>query len=122
MDPMSLFLIGLASQLALAALALAWVQRPLRAVLEELCGAEHRARIWTRLYGLCLFVLVTLASLLAPPASGESADVWDLLATFRAGTLALLLGLGLLAVVLTRSIATHDRARRVTPEVRRTSP
>ena len=113
MQPLLAFFAGLALLLLVAAGALLIVQRPLVAILIELCGAEHRARFWSRLYGLSLFLLVALFALWVPPSStSQAADFHDFLRTFRAGSLALLTGLGILGFFTMLSIAQHDRRAR----------
>lgn len=112
MDPITAFLLGLAVLLSTAAGTLFLVQRPLVSILVELCGAEHRARFWWRLYGVSLFLLVAFSALWFPPGNAR-AGFHDFLRTFRAGTFALLAGLALLAFVAMLSIAQHDRQRRI---------
>jgi hypothetical protein len=112
MDSTSAFSIGLALLLLTSFGALLLVQRPLLALLLELCGAEQRARFWSRLYAVSLFLFVTLLALWVPPApAGEIAGFDDFLPTFRAGMTALLAGLAALAFVRLVSIVAHDRRR-----------
>jgi uncharacterized membrane protein YdcZ (DUF606 family) len=104
------FFAGLALLLLTSGGALLLVQRPLVAILLELCGSDRRALFWSRLYGVTLFLFVGLLALSAPPSpADERTGFHAFLPTFRAGITALLLGLGALAFILLFPIASHDR-------------
>lgn len=110
MDPVTGFLVGLGLMLLLAGGALLCFQRSFTAILVELCGAEHRARFWTRLYDSLLLLLVFFFSLWAPPgARQEHFEFSDLVAMFRTGVFGLLVGLGALAFLMLIFIGRHDR-------------
>lgn len=116
MDPVNGFLIGIAALLALASGALFAVHKPFTAILAELCGADHRARFWARLYESSLLLLVFFFCLWSPPdPQDETIAFYDVVAMFRAGILGLLLGLGVLAVLVLVFIARHDSQRRIAP-------
>jgi hypothetical protein len=110
--------IALAATLA-AAFALVLVlllRRPLHVLLLELCGNEGRARFWS-VYWAALIVLSALFGLLVS-APLEDVERWAespaaplVLTGFRASLCAVLLVLGLLALVLLRSIARFERGR-----------
>ena len=113
MNPVPAFLLGLSALFLFAVLTLLSLQRPLHAILLELCGKEHRARFWTRLYDVALFALIGFFALWSPPAPrAETVKFHDFLAMFRFGLFALLAGLAVLALVLMVSIANHDRTER----------
>lgn len=114
MDPVTGFLFGVAVLLALASGALYSVHEPFTAILGELCGAEHRARFWARLYESSLLLLVFFFCLWSPPDPGdETIAFFDVIAMFRAGILGILLGLGILAVFMLFFIVRHDRVQPV---------
>jgi len=116
MDPVSGFLIGVAVLLALASGALYSVHKPFTAILGELCGAEHRARFWARLYESSLLLLVFFFCLWSPPDPGDETIAFlDVLAMFRAGILGILLGLGILAAFTLFFIARYDRTQERMP-------
>lgn len=108
------YLVGLAILLAAAAAFIALVRKPLHAILIELCGADHRASFWERLYDAAVVLAVLTLSLWAPPQpSGpdETITFLDYFGLMRAGSLALLGSLGVLAVLMIFFIQQHDRRR-----------
>jgi hypothetical protein len=112
-SPVPAFFVGLAVLLSFTILALVCVQRPLNAILLELCGKDHRARFWTRLYDVSLFALVAFFALWSPPNPDvESVRFHDYLGMLRFGLFALLAGLALLALVMMVSVGNHDREER----------
>ncbi|HEX6884840.1 MAG TPA: hypothetical protein VF530_15805 [Planctomycetota bacterium] len=99
-----------------ALLLVLFLRRPLHGLLVELCGNEPRARFWSAYWGATL-VLAALFGLLASAplgqeeAWGDSQAVPLVLSGLRASLFAVLLVLGMLALVLVRSIASYERGR-----------
>lgn len=115
MDPLHAYLCVLLVLLLVTLGVLACVQRPLRAMTEELCGTEQRALFWVRLFDATAVLFVFFCSLVAPPRTDAGAlGVFDLVPPLRAGVFGLLFGLGTLGLVLLVGIAAHERRARVT--------
>jgi len=99
-----------------AILLVSFLRRPLHVLLIELCGNESRARFWSVYWG-AMIVLAALFGLLVSAPIGrteswaESPAVPVVLTGLRASLCAVLLVLGLLALVLLRSIARFERGR-----------
>lgn len=109
MNSVAAFFLGLSVLMAFTLVALAFLQRPLHAILVELCGVEHRARFWTRLWDAWLYLMVFFCALWTPPRPADGvAGFHDFLAMFRGGIFALLAGLGLLAFTMLVSIARYE--------------
>lgn len=114
MEPISALALAVAGLSLLTLAILLLVRRPLLRLLQELCGADHRARFWLNLYQAMLFLAVVTAALLRPPLPQppqQLAGAAELLGTLRFGLSGLLLSLGFLAWVVLVSIARHDRRR-----------
>ena len=111
MDPVNAFFLGLALLMLLTALALFSIQRPLIAVLTELCGAEHRVRFWVRLFDATLFLMVFFFALWAAPESKRPAGFHDMLGMFRAGTFGLLCGLAALSFFVMIHISRFEASQ-----------
>lgn len=110
MDPLTAFFLGLALLLALAVGTLLCVQRPLNAILRELCGADHRARFWTRLFDASLLLSVLFFALWSPPAAGaEELTLLEVVGMMRAGLFGMLAALAFLAFVMLTWQARFER-------------
>ena len=120
MDPVNAFFLGLGGLMLLTIGALACVQRPLIAVLGELCGAEHRVRFWIRLFDATLVLLVVFFALWAAPDHARPAGFHDLLGMFRAGTFGLLCGLAALSFFVMAFVSRFE-ADQTVEEVRTSS-
>lgn len=113
MTPAIAFLVGISVMTTLAVGILWFVRESLLALLRDLCGEDHRARFWARIYSAGVVLLVLLAILIAPPEApaGASVPFEEFVAMFRAGTSGLLAAIVLLAFVALRFIQAHDAAR-----------
>ena len=112
MNPFQAYLFGIAILLLAATALILLVRKPLHAILVELCGAEHRASFWERLYDAGVILGVLFFSFWAPPlAEPGSATVAfeDYFGLLRAGSFALLASLGVLAFLMLVFISKHDR-------------
>ena len=110
MDPLLAYFLVLVALMVLTGAVLACVQRPLRAMTEEICGTANRALFWVRLFDATAFLFVFFCSMVAPPQrDGVDLGVFDLLATFRAGVFGLLFVLGVLGLVLLMGISSYER-------------
>lgn len=112
MHPAQAYLLGLAVLLVAASALILLVRRPLHAILVELCGAEHRATFWERLYAAAVVLSVLFFSFWVPPvpADGSATTSFeDYFGLLRAGSFALLASLGVLAVLMLLFISKHDR-------------
>ena len=88
----------------------------------EQCGNEPRARFWS-VYWAAIIVLAALFGLLVSTPLGD-ASLWSespavplVLSAFRASLGTVMLVLGVLAIVLLRSIERFERGRPRAPEV-----
>ena len=101
MLPITAFFIGLGLLLVLAVATLICVQRPLNAILVEICGAAHRARFWTRFFGAMLLLSVLFFCLWSPPdASSAKITLHEIIGMMRAGLFGLLSAMVLLAAIV----------------------
>jgi hypothetical protein len=114
MTPLSAFLVGIGTMTACAVAMLWFLRRPLMALLLDLCGQEHRAQFWAKIYAVSVMVLVLLSVLIEPPEAPQSGIVpfGEFVAMFRAGMFGLLTAIGLLAFVAIQFIASQDADRR----------
>ena len=123
MQPITTFFIGLAMLLALAVATLLSVQRPLNEVLNEICGAPHRARFWTRLFSAMLLLSMLFFCLWSPPdASAQAFSLDDVVGMLRAGLFGLLGGLGFLALVVLVYQARFERRTAPPPALPKMTP
>lgn len=116
MNTLSAITLAATMATAFALVLVLFLRRPLHVLLIELCGNEARARFWS-VYWAAIIVLAALFGLLVSAPLGveerwaESPAVPLVLAGLRASLCAVLLVLGLLALVLLRSITRLERGR-----------
>ena len=67
MNPFQAYVFDIAVLLLAAIALILLVRKPLHAILLELCGAEHRASFWERLYDAAVILGVLFFSFWAPP-------------------------------------------------------
>ncbi len=116
MQPVPAFLLGIVLLVVLAACVLVFVRRPMRRILVELCGAEHRADFWQHLFEVGLTLTVLFLAMFFPPGRGDEVGFFDFLGMFRAGLFGLLAALAVLAIAMMTSIGSYER------KLRRTAP
>ena len=112
MNPFQAYVFGIAALLLAAIALILLVRKPLHAILLELCGAEHRASFWERLYDAAVILGVLFFSFWAPPLPepGSATIAFeDYFGLLRAGSFALLASLGVLAFLMLVFISKHDR-------------
>lgn len=110
------FFAGFALLLALAIALIAFLRRPLRDILIELCGRETRARFWECITAAGVLLSTVFAAVLVSPETSADAGA-QLLAMARYGLASLLACLGLLAFLMMRSIVSYEDAARRHREV-----
>lgn len=101
MDPITAFFLALGILLVLTAATLACLQRPLDQILQELCGAPHRARFWTRFFDAMVLLSMLFFCLWAPPDAGtQHFSLDEIVSMLRAGLFGLLSAMAFLAFVM----------------------
>jgi hypothetical protein len=76
----TMFLIGAAVSLIIASLAVAYLRRPLHALLTDLCGTAERAQFWTAFSSVALLLLPLIFALDPPPDTSTRIPVVIVLA------------------------------------------
>ncbi len=101
MEPIQAFFLGLGLLFALALATLLCVQRPLNQILVEICGAEHRARFWTRFFSAALLLSVLFFSLWSPPDESTTRfALREIVGMLRGGLFGMLVALAALALIM----------------------
>ena len=121
MNPFQAYLFGITILLLAATALILLVRKPLHAILVELCGAEHRASFWERLYDAAVILGVLFFSFWAPPLpepGSATVAFEDYFGLLRAGSFALLASLGVLAFLMLVFISKHDQALSKRPRSR----
>lgn len=104
-DPI-IFALGIGFASALSVVAMAYLHRPLRAVLIDLCGTADRAAFWCAFSNITLFLFPLILMLdYQPDATSSHMWLWMLAAILKRG----LLGLAISVIALGFVIATFIR-------------
>ena len=112
------FLIGLGITVVSAILVVAYLRRPLKSILVDLCGTEERAWFWTAFSNVTLTLVPTIFALHHRP-QGESFPslVFELGAQLEGALIGLVVSVVVLGFVLSafipRRIAQPDKAAKV---------
>jgi hypothetical protein len=97
MSDATVFALGITGASAISVSVMAYLHRPLRSVLTDLCGTADRASFWCAFSNITLFLLPLLFMLdFRPEDPSNSVWLWSLAEIFKRG----LLGLSLTVVVL----------------------
>ena len=101
MTPIAGFFACLALLFTMTGLTLAAVQRPLQSILNEICGAEHRARFWARFFSAMLLLAMLFCTLFAlPPSTHATLTLHDIAIILRSGLFGVLAAMVLLALTM----------------------
>jgi hypothetical protein len=109
MDPVFLFLVGVAVTAALA-IGVVWYLKPhLHAVLVDLCGTEVRAAFWTAFSTVTVALTPVMFALhYRPDASAEAHAVFEIGTQLEWALAGLLMSVVLLAIVLAKFIPGRE--------------
>jgi hypothetical protein len=106
MNSTFVFLIGVAVTGMAALVAIAYLQRHLRAILTDLCGTRERAMFWAAFSNVTLFLTPLIFALHFQPGNGSTAAlVYELCDQIAASLLGLVTAVVVLGFVVGRFIA-----------------
>jgi hypothetical protein len=109
MHASSVFSFGLFLIAAFSVGVMAYLNRPLRLVLTDLCGTADRALFWRAFTNITLFVFPLLFMLdYRPEDSSDTAWLWTLADLAKRGLLGLVLTVVVLAIVMGSFIRRCD--------------
>ena len=104
------FFLSLALLIAVTTLTLASVQRPLNAILTEVCGAPHRARFWTRFFCAMLLLAMLFCTLWSlPDVTQTTMTLQDIVGVLRGGLVGVIGAMGALALGLLKWQARFEK-------------
>ena len=108
-----LFASGLVVTIAVSALTLAYLRRPLVRILVDLCGTEDRAGFWLAFSNVTMFLIPVLFALHRHPASASFVEaIFGIGDQLEAALLGLVVSVAALGLVLSRFIQRNELARR----------
>jgi hypothetical protein len=111
----TIFAIGVTGTAALSVSVMAYLHRPLRSVLTDLCGTADRAAFWCAFSNITLFLLPLLFMLdYRPEEAPNAAWLWSLAAVFERGLFGLAITVVVLGIVM-GSFIRRGEARSITP-------
>ena|SRR5579864_4982382 len=109
MHASTVFSFGLLLISALSVAVVAYLNRPLRSVLIDICGTEDRASFWCAFSNITLFLFPLLFMLdYRPEDSSDSAWLWSLANLAKRGLLGLVLTVVVLGFVMGSFIRRSD--------------
>jgi hypothetical protein len=112
MNPIHLFLVGVALTAALALAVVAYLKPSLHDVLVDLCGTPTRAAFWTAFSTVTVALTPIMFALhYRPDMSAESPAVFEISKQLELALAGLLLSVVLLAVVLAKFIPPREPVR-----------
>jgi len=112
MNPVILFLVGVAMTAALTIGVVSYLRPSLQAVLVDLCGTEGRAAFWTAFSTITVALTPIMFALhYRPDVSANSRAVFELGTQLEWALAGLLMSVVLLAIVLAKFIPLNEPVR-----------
>lgn len=109
----TVFALGIGSSIVISLIVIAYLHRPLKSVLKDLCGTVERASFWCAFSNVTLLVLPLIFMLdYSPEGQAGPAGPWVFAAVIKRGVLGLAVTVVMLGIVM-GSFIRRDEIRSV---------
>jgi hypothetical protein len=106
MSPVIAFVVGLTVTMGVVFLVLLYLQKPLQAILTDLCGTGERARFWTAFSNIALFLVPFVLALdHRPTQNGIQSSVFAISDQIESAITSLIVSVVIVGMVLSWHIS-----------------